>query len=209
MHIVSTVTGEVAPEHDALDVLRRHASRRARCPARRSRGRWRSSTSSSRPGAALYGGVVGYLDFAGDMDMAIAIRTALLRDGTRYVQAGAGIVADSDPATEEAETRNKARGGAVGDRDGGGPAGAPVATRRRELTAAVLGAVGAGALALVAGGQAWAQVTAQREAPLPPVTAVALRRGRGAAGAGGRPGAAAAGVALLAVRGRAARSWAC
>ena len=51
----------------------------------------------------LYGGVVGYLDFAGDMDMAIAIRTALLRDGTAYVQAGAGIVADSDPAREDEE----------------------------------------------------------------------------------------------------------
>ena len=45
----------------------------------------------------LYGGCVGYLDFAGDSDTAIAIRTALLRDGTAYVQAGAGVVADSDP----------------------------------------------------------------------------------------------------------------
>ena len=56
----------------------------------------------------LYGGVVGYLDFAGDLDTAIAIRTALLRDGVAYVQAGGGIVADSDPAAEDAETRNKA-----------------------------------------------------------------------------------------------------
>ena len=72
---------------------------------------------------------------------------------------------------------------------------------RRELTAAVLGAVGAGALALVAGGQAWAQVTAQREAPLPPVTGVLS----GAAAAPLVPAAGlvllAAGVALLAVRG--------
>jgi anthranilate synthase component 1 len=45
----------------------------------------------------------------GDMDMAIAIRTAVLHQGRAYVQAGAGIVADSDPATEEAETRHKAR----------------------------------------------------------------------------------------------------
>jgi anthranilate synthase component 1 len=57
---------------------------------------------------ALYGGCVGYLDFAGDLDAAIAIRTALLRDGTAYVQAGAGIVADSDPVAEDAECRNKA-----------------------------------------------------------------------------------------------------
>ena len=45
----------------------------------------------------LYGGCVGYLDFAGDLDTAIAIRTALLRDGVAYVQAGAGLVADSEP----------------------------------------------------------------------------------------------------------------
>ena len=56
----------------------------------------------------LYGGCVGYLDFAGDSDTAIAIRTALLREGTAYVQAGAGIVADSDPVAEDTECRNKA-----------------------------------------------------------------------------------------------------
>jgi anthranilate synthase component 1 len=56
----------------------------------------------------LYGGCVGYFDFAGDMDTAIAIRTAVLRRGTAYVQAGAGIVADSDPAAEDEECRNKA-----------------------------------------------------------------------------------------------------
>jgi anthranilate synthase component 1 len=56
----------------------------------------------------LYGGVVGYLDFAGDADTAIAIRTALMRDGTAYVQAGAGIVADSDPVSEDVECVNKA-----------------------------------------------------------------------------------------------------
>jgi anthranilate synthase component 1 len=56
----------------------------------------------------LYGGCVGYLDFAGDADTAIAIRTAVLRGGTAYVQAGAGIVADSDPVTEDEECLNKA-----------------------------------------------------------------------------------------------------
>ncbi len=56
----------------------------------------------------LYGGTVGYFDFAGDMDMAIAIRTALVRDGRAYVQAGGGIVADSDPAAEFDESVNKA-----------------------------------------------------------------------------------------------------
>jgi anthranilate synthase component 1 len=56
----------------------------------------------------LYGGCVGYLDFAGNADTAIAIRTAYLRAGVAYVQAGAGIVADSDPAAEDDECRNKA-----------------------------------------------------------------------------------------------------
>ena len=52
--------------------------------------------------------MVGYLDFAGDADTAIAIRTALLKDGVAYVQAGAGIVADSQPDYEDEESRNKA-----------------------------------------------------------------------------------------------------
>ena len=57
----------------------------------------------------LYGGVVGYFDFAGNSDVAIAIRTAVLADGVAHVQAGAGIVADSVPETEDAECRHKAR----------------------------------------------------------------------------------------------------
>ena len=56
----------------------------------------------------LYGGVVGYLDFAGDLDMAIAIRTAVIKDGRAYVQAGGGIVADSVPQLELEESINKA-----------------------------------------------------------------------------------------------------
>jgi anthranilate synthase component 1 len=56
----------------------------------------------------VYAGVVGYLDFAGDADTAIAIRTALLKDGTAYVQAGGGIVADSTPEYEDNESRSKA-----------------------------------------------------------------------------------------------------
>ena len=57
----------------------------------------------------VYAGAVGYLDFAGNLDCCIAIRTLVLRDGVAQVQAGAGIVADSDPATEYDETRNKAQ----------------------------------------------------------------------------------------------------
>jgi anthranilate synthase component 1 len=64
------------------------------------------SLEPSRRG--LYGGAVGYLDFAGDLDACIAIRTVLLKNGIAYVQAGAGIVADSDPAAEDEECRAKA-----------------------------------------------------------------------------------------------------
>jgi anthranilate synthase component 1 len=57
----------------------------------------------------IYAGAVGYLGFNGDMDLAIAIRTAVIKDGSLYVQAGAGIVADSLPQSEWIETQNKAR----------------------------------------------------------------------------------------------------
>ena len=57
----------------------------------------------------LYGGAVGYIDFAGNLDFCIAIRTITLRDNVARVQAGAGIVADSNPAAEYDETRDKAR----------------------------------------------------------------------------------------------------
>ena len=56
-----------------------------------------------------YSGALGYLSFTGDMDFAITIRTALIKDGMLHVQAGAGIVADSDPDAEWRETHNKAR----------------------------------------------------------------------------------------------------
>ncbi len=107
-HIVSTVTGEVAPGRDALDVLT------ACFPAGTLTGapkvRAMEIIDELEPvRRGVYGGAVGYLDAAGDLDMAIAIRTAVVRDGTAYVQASAGIVADSSPAAEELETRNKAR----------------------------------------------------------------------------------------------------
>jgi anthranilate synthase component 1 len=58
----------------------------------------------------VYGGAVGYFSFTGNMDMAIAIRTLIVKNGRVYVQAGAGIVADSQPEAEYQETLNKARG---------------------------------------------------------------------------------------------------
>src|SRR3546814_6782245 len=57
----------------------------------------------------IYGGAAGYLSYGGDMDVAIAIRTGIVKDGMLYVQAAAGIVADSDPETEWPETEAKAR----------------------------------------------------------------------------------------------------
>jgi anthranilate synthase component 1 len=108
MHLVSTVTGEVAPEHDALDVF--DATFPAGTVSGAPKPRAMEIIESLEPTRrALYAGTVGYVDASGDMDMAIAIRTAVLHRGRAYVQAGAGIVADSDPATEEAETRHKAR----------------------------------------------------------------------------------------------------
>jgi anthranilate synthase component 1 len=107
MHLVSTVLGRLVPGRTAFDVLR------ATFPAG-------TVSGAPKPRALevieeleplrrnLYAGTVGYFDAGGDMDMAIAIRTAVLHGGTAYVQAGAGIVADSDPAAEQAECENKA-----------------------------------------------------------------------------------------------------
>ncbi|TWD27095.1 anthranilate synthase component I [Streptomyces sp. T12] len=107
MHIVSTVTGRVAPDRTAFDVLTACFPAGTLSGAPKPRAlQIIDELEPSRRG--LYGGCVGYLDFAGDSDTAIAIRTALLRDGTAYVQAGAGIVADSDPVAEDTECRNKA-----------------------------------------------------------------------------------------------------
>ncbi|WP_233518548.1 chorismate-binding protein [Streptomyces corynorhini] len=107
MHIVSTVTGEVAEGRSAFDVLTACFPAGTLSGAPKPRAlQIIDELEPTRRG--LYGGCVGYLDFAGDSDTAIAIRTALLRDGTAYVQAGAGVVADSDPVSEDTECRNKA-----------------------------------------------------------------------------------------------------
>lgn len=107
-HIVSTVTGDVEPGKDALDVLT--ASFPAGTLTGAPKVRAMQIIESLEPvRRGVYGGAVGYLDAAGDLDMAIAIRTAVMAGGTAYVQASAGIVADSQPAKEEAETRSKAR----------------------------------------------------------------------------------------------------
>jgi anthranilate synthase component 1 len=107
MHLVSTVFGTVKPGLDALDVF--DATFPAGTVSGAPKPRAMEIIESLEPCRRnLYAGTVGYLDAAGDMDMAIAIRTAVLHNGRAYVQAGAGLVADSDPATEQRECENKA-----------------------------------------------------------------------------------------------------
>lgn len=107
MHLVSTVTGRLGADRTAFDALTSCFPAGTLSGAPKPRAlQIIDELEPTRRG--VYGGCVGYLDFAGDADMAIAIRTALLREGTAYVQAGAGVVADSDPVAEDTECRNKA-----------------------------------------------------------------------------------------------------
>lgn len=108
MHIVSNVDGKLKPNLAAIDVLR------ATFPAGTVSGAPKvrameiiDELELSRRG--IYAGAVGYLGFNGDMDLAIAIRTGVIKDGKLHVQAGAGIVADSIPKNEWIETQNKAK----------------------------------------------------------------------------------------------------
>ena len=106
MHIVSTVVGRLREGRTAYDALVATfpAGTLSGAPKVRAMELIEELEQSRR---GLYGGTVGYLDFAGDLDMAIAIRTAVIRDQVAYVQAGAGIVADSVPTTEYQESVNK------------------------------------------------------------------------------------------------------
>jgi len=108
MHIVSNVEGKLRPGLGAIDVLR------ATFPAGTVSGapkvRAMEIIDELEPvKRGVYAGAVGYLGFQGNMDVAIALRTAIVKDGVLYVQAGGGIVADSQPAAEWQETQNKAR----------------------------------------------------------------------------------------------------
>ncbi len=108
MHIVSNVEGKLQPGLDALDVLRATfpAGTVSGAPKVRAMEIIDELEPSKR---GIYAGAAGYLGFNGDMDLCIAIRTAVVKDGHIFVQAGAGIVADSDPDSEWQETLNKAR----------------------------------------------------------------------------------------------------
>ena len=108
MHIVSNVEGRIRPDADALDALI------AGFPAGTVSGAPKvramqiiDELEPERRGS--YAGAVGYFGADGNMDTCIALRTALVKDGKMYVQAGGGVVADSDPETEYQESRNKAR----------------------------------------------------------------------------------------------------
>ncbi|MEY4276363.1 MAG: hypothetical protein RIS26_826 [Actinomycetota bacterium] len=108
MHLVSTVEGKLREGQTPIDVFR------ATFPAGTLSGAPKPRaleiiTQLEPTDRGLYGGVCGYFDFAGNSDLAIAIRTAFVRDGRALVQAGAGIVLDSDPVSEYEETRSKAR----------------------------------------------------------------------------------------------------
>ncbi len=109
MHIVSNVKGRLKKGKDSFDALR------ACFPAGTLTGapkvRAMEIIEEMEPvRRGVYGGSVGYISFSGNMDMCITIRTILVKDNIAYVQAGAGIVADSDPQKEFEETENKARG---------------------------------------------------------------------------------------------------
>ena len=108
MHLVSTVTGLLAQGCTALDAVTAcfPAGTLSGAPKVRAMELIEEVEATRR---GLYGGVVGYLDFAGDADFAIAIRTALMRSGTAYVQAGGGVVADSNGPYEYNEAANKAK----------------------------------------------------------------------------------------------------
>jgi anthranilate synthase component 1 len=108
MHIVSNVEGKLRPDCDALDALA------AGFPAGTVSGAPKVRAMQiidelEKEKRGLYAGCVGYFSAAGEMDTCIVLRTALVKDGTMYVQAGAGIVADSNPEGEQQECVNKAK----------------------------------------------------------------------------------------------------
>jgi anthranilate synthase component 1 len=109
MHIVSNVSGELLPGRDALDVFRAvfPAGTLSGAPKIRAMEIIEELEPCRRE---IYGGAVGYISFTGNMDLAIAIRTMVAHGGRVHLQAGAGIVADSEPAAEYQETVNKALG---------------------------------------------------------------------------------------------------
>lgn len=107
MHIVSEVSGRLRPGNSAVDVIRATFPHGTVSGAPKVRAM--EIIDSLEPTArGPYAGAVGYIDFSGNVDTCICLRTVIVRDGTAWVQAGAGLVADSEPAAEYEETMNKA-----------------------------------------------------------------------------------------------------
>jgi anthranilate synthase component 1 len=109
MHIVSNVDGRLRPDKSAYDVMRATfpAGTVSGSPKVRAMEIINECEKSKR---CAYAGAVGYFGFDGNLDSCIALRTCVVKDGNAYVQAGAGVVADSDPSYEYRETVNKATG---------------------------------------------------------------------------------------------------
>jgi anthranilate synthase component 1 len=107
MHIVSAVTGQLRPDKSALDALRAcfPAGTVSGAPKIRAMEIIAEVEESQR---GIYAGCVGHVGFNGDLDTCIALRTMVVKDGVAYVQAGGGVVADSDPMYEYRESCNKA-----------------------------------------------------------------------------------------------------
>ena len=108
MHLVSIVEGKLDEQHDRLDALVACFPAGTVSGAPKVRAMEIIADLENRR-RGVYAGAVGYLDFAGNLDFCITIRTVLIENGHAYVQAGAGIVADSNPTAEYEETRDKAR----------------------------------------------------------------------------------------------------
>ena len=109
MHLVSNVVGRLRPDRNAFDVMRATfpAGTVSGSPKVRAMQIINALEKSKR---GCYAGAVGYFCFGGDMDSCITLRSTVLKNGQAYVQAGAGVVADSTPAGEYEETVNKALG---------------------------------------------------------------------------------------------------
>jgi anthranilate synthase component 1 len=108
MHLVSVVEGQLADDQDRLDALVACFPAGTVSGAPKVRAMQIINDLETTP-RGVYAGAVGYLDFAGNLDFCIAIRSIVLENGVASVQAGAGIVADSNPTAEYEETRDKAR----------------------------------------------------------------------------------------------------
>jgi len=145
LHLVSHVEAKLAPGLDALDALRSvfPAGTLSGAPKVRAMQLIAAAEGERR---GLYGGAVGYLGYDGNLDTAIAIRSAVLKDGVAHVHAGAGIVAGSDPAREFEETEHKAaamrRAIELAAESGASARPAPEAGQTGEMSAATIGSPG-------------------------------------------------------------------